>query len=281
MNTSLPLVEEKSGIGAVREFWNRMPLFVGESSHPAGSREFFLEHLNSARHEYGGEFPSIFFADIAPGKRVVDIGCGIGIWVHHFGERQAQITACDLSDSAVALTRRRIAMFQLPAKVAQANAERLPFANGSFDHVNCQGVIHHTPNTQACIEEFYRVLQPGGTLSFSVYYKVWALRSRLLFKIVGRAAKILIHFRGRGRESMFSVETPADLVRYYDGAENPIGKAYTWKELRSMIDKRFDIVDSERYLIPRRALPISVPDSVFRFLARRFGLMIVLRCRKI
>lgn len=267
-------------VQAVRAFWNRMPLFVGESAHQAGERAFFEEHLNSARHEYGGRFPEIFFADIAPGIRAVDVGCGIGIWVHHLRQRGARVTACDLSDSGARLTSRRISLFDLEAEVAQANAEQLPFATGAFDHVNCQGVIHHTPNTQACIDEFYRVLRPGGTLSFSVYYKVWALRSSLFFRMARIAGSLLIRFRGRGRETMFSVKSPADLVRYYDGAENPIGKAYTWTELKSMLEGRFTIVGHERYLIPRRALPVALPDSVFRFLVRRFGLMIVLRCRK-
>jgi hypothetical protein len=48
-----------------------------------------------------------------------------------------------------------------------------------------------------------------------------------------------------------------------------------------MLAGRFEIVDRERYLVPRRALPFRIPDWLFRFLVRRFGLMIVLRCRKI
>jgi SAM-dependent methyltransferase len=246
-----------------------------------GTREFFQQHLDSARYEYGGRFPEIFFADVSPGKRVAEVGCGIGIWVHHFRQRGANVIACDLSDSSVRLTRRRSELFKLQTPVAQGNAEQLPFADESFDHVNCQGVIHHTPATAECIREFQRILKPRGTLSFSVYYSVWALRSKTLFRFVRGAGKMLFRLQGRGRETMFSVKSPADLVRYYDGADNPIGKAFTWSEIRSMLAGRFEIVDRERYLVPRRALPFRIPDWLFRFLVRRFGLMIVLRCRKI
>jgi 2-polyprenyl-3-methyl-5-hydroxy-6-metoxy-1,4-benzoquinol methylase len=280
MNTT-PTQNAEPDVRAVRDFWNRMPLFVGESTHQAGEREFYEEHLHSATYEYGGWFPKIFFADIAAGKRVIDVGCGIGVWVHHFRQLGARITACDLSDSAVKLTQRRSELFDLRADMAQGNAEQLPFATGAFDHVNCQGVIHHTPNTQACIDEFHRILKPDGTLSVSVYYRVWALRSGLLFWLARVFGRMLIVFQGRGRESMFTVKTPDDLIRYYDGSENPIGKAYTRSELKSMLAGKFAIVDSERYLIPRRALPVKLPNWLYRFLVRRFGLMVVLRCRKI
>ena len=243
------LSETQPDLRAVRDFWNRMPLFVGETKQAAGAREFFQEHLDSARHEYGGRFPDIFFADIAPGKRVVDVGCGIGIWVHLFRERGANVIACDLSDSAVQLTRRRVELFQLQTPLAQANAGTTPFASGSVDHVNCQGVIHHTPNTAACLREFHRILKPGGTLSFSVYYKVWALRSKTFFSLARLAGRLIINFQGRGRESMFTARSPEDLVRYYDGADNPLGKAFTWKEILSMIEGRFQVVDRERYLV--------------------------------
>ena len=274
-------MKEAADLQAVRSFWNRLPLFVGESTAGAGEKEFFEEHLRSSLHEYGGRVPEIFFRDVAPGSRAVDVGCGIGVWVQRLRERGARVTACDLSDSGVRLTRRRIELFDLHSLVAQGNAEQLPFASGAFDHVSCQGVIHHTPRTEACIAEFHRVLKPAGTLSVSVYYKVWALRSPMLFRVVRFFSRFLITFRGRGREQMFSLETPEDLVRYYDGVDNPIGKAYTLGEIEEMLAGKFRIVERERFLIPRRALPVALPDPVFRGLARWFGLMIVLRCRKI
>ena len=178
------------------------------------------------------------------------------------------------------LTRRRVELFQLQTPLAQANAEQLPFASGSVDHVNCQG--DDPPYSQ------HRGLSPG----VSPHPEAWghafvfgllqslALRSKTFFSLARLAGRLIINFQGRGRESMFTARSPEDLVRYYDGADNPLGKAFTWKEILSMIEGRFQVVDRERYLVPRRSLPFDIPDWLFRFLVRRFGFMIVLRCQE-
>src|SRR5205823_166959 len=159
-----------------------------------------------------------------------DVGCGIGFWVHEFCDAGARVHACDLSESAVGLTRRRLECFDLKAEVREGNAERLPYAAETFDHLNCQGVIHHTPDTAQCLREFHRVLRPGGTLCFSVYYKVLPLRRLWLYRIVCRCVRRWLRMGGRGRENMFASSSPEELVRQYDGKENPLGKAFTRNE---------------------------------------------------
>jgi hypothetical protein len=86
--------------------------------------------------------------------------------------------------------------------------------------------------------------------------------------------------RGRGRENMMAAPTPEELVRSYDGIGNPIGKAYTRRDVRAMVADHFEILEERRIGFPRRVLPVRVPDGLHRLLARMFGLMIVLRCRK-
>ncbi len=265
---------------AVRTFWNRNPLFAGESTHTPGEKEFFEEHLRIALFEHSGALHPIFLRDAAPGREVLDAGCGIGFWVHQFCRRGASVSACDLSDTAVGLTRRRLELYGLSARVCQGNAEQLPYKDASFDHVNCQGVIHHTPRTAECLKEFQRVLRPGGTLCFSVYYKVLALRSRAAFCVVSLLTRPWLGLKGRGREKMMAAPGPEELVRLYDGADNPLGKAYTSRELRAMLAGMFDVVEETRVGFPRRVLPFRMPDGLHRGLARAFGLMIVLRCRK-
>ena len=56
------------------------------------------------------------------------------------------------------------------AKLQKENAEQLSFSDNTFDHVNCQGVVHHTPNADKAVSEIARVLKPAGTASISVYY---------------------------------------------------------------------------------------------------------------
>jgi SAM-dependent methyltransferase len=275
------MVAATPGIDAVRTFWNKNPLFAGELSQCPGEKAFFEEHRRITLHDHGGFLDPIFVGPIRPTSRILDVGCGIGFWVHEFCLRTAHVSACDLSDTAVSLTQERLKVFDLIADVRQGNAEQLPYEPESFDHINCQGVIHHTPNTAACISEFHRMLRPGGTVSFSVYYKVLPLRWRWLYRLMSACTKGWLRMRGRGREQMMSASTPEDLVRYYDGAENPIGKAYTRAEVESMLTGLFAIKSQRRLGFPRRVLPFEMPDWLYRFISKRFGLIIVFLCQKL
>jgi SAM-dependent methyltransferase len=275
--------DASADLQSVRHFWNENPLYAGESGREPGDRSFFEEHEQSVMFESAGACADpIFLGDVEPCSKVLDAGCGIGYWLHQFSRRGARVYACDLSDTAVRLTSRRVELFGLHAAVCSGNVEELPFVDGTFDHVNCQGVIHHTPDTAATIREFHRVLKPGGTLCFSVYLKVFVLRHDMLFRTAMRLGRPWIRLPGRGRESMAAARDSADLVRMYDGVDNPLGKAFTRAEVHAMLEKRFEVVQEKRYaLIRRRALPFPVPDRVYQWLMETFGLMIVFRCRRL
>jgi len=274
------MTAQQPSIEIVRRFWNEHPLFEGEGRHKPGEKAFFDEHRKVTLHAFGGRLDDIFVGDAKPGAKVLDVGCGIGFWVHEFAMRKALVSGCDLSDNSAALTRERLRLYGLEADVRQANAEELPYAAGSFDHINCQGVIHHTPRTAKCLEEFHRVLRPGGTVSFSVYYKVLALRWKWLYRLISWSTRGWLGLRGRGRENMMSASTPDELVRLYDGSDNPIGKAYTSSEIRAMLPEGFEVIETARFGFPRRALPFEMPDAVWRMISAWLGLMIVFRCRK-
>ncbi|MGH7711739.1 MAG: class I SAM-dependent methyltransferase [Gemmatimonadaceae bacterium] len=265
----------------MQRFWEANPLYAGESEFAPGTREYFEDHLKVTLREYGGRIPSIFTAGVGQGVEVLDVGCGIGFWLHQFCPLGAKVTACDITHRGVMITRRRAELYGFQAVVMQGNAERLPFADSSFDHVNCQGVIHHTPDTAACINEFVRVLRPGGTVCFSVYYRSLLLRSRLLFSLVTFLLRGIVRLKGRGRESMLRAANPEELVRMYDGAENPLGKSYTRADIQALVEKQLAVLDVRRYCFPRRAFPFAIPDTLHRILSRWFGLMIVFRCRKV
>ena len=266
---------------AVRQYWNENPLFAGESRHPPGHKAFFEEHEQVLLYEHSGVLPRIITCDVVPGSRVLDAGCGIGFWVHQFCRLGAEVSGCDLSDAAIDLTRRRTELYGLKVDLRLGNAEQLPYKDSSFDHVNSLAVIQYTQYTDRCIEEFYRVLKPGGTLCFSVNFKVWFLRSRPLFKVVVAMMRPWIALRGRGRESMLNASSPEELVRLYDGADNPIARAFTRSELYAMLRGRFQVLEESRCGLPRRAFPVPIPGALHRVLSNSFGLAIVLRCRKI
>ena len=264
----------------VRRFWEAHPLYEGESRQAVGDREFFEDHEKMTLAEHSGQLDLIFTQDVRPGRRVLDVGCGIGFWVQQLSGPGIEFYACDLTETAVRLTAKRIKLFGLNAEVRVGNAEQLPFPDGFFDHINCQGVIHHTPNTAQCLREFERVLKPGGTACFSVYYKPLVLRSRLLFKIATTVLRPFIRLPGRGREALMSATDPGEIVRLYDGVDNPLGKSYTRAEVHALLPPTFQVVEETLFGFPRRVFPFPIPTGMHRWLSRKSGLMLATRCRK-
>ena len=149
----------------VKEFWESNPLFSGESTFPLGSRAFFEEHAKTYVEDcFAGEIDPDIFPDNPHNKQVLDLGCGPGFWTIELSRSGAKhITASDLTEQGLMLAKKRAAIYEVEVETCQQNAERMTFPDGMFTHVNCQGVIHHAPNTEACVKEIARVLGPQGS----------------------------------------------------------------------------------------------------------------------
>ncbi|KJE77296.1 class I SAM-dependent methyltransferase [Ferrimicrobium acidiphilum] len=91
------------------------------------------------------------------GLTVLDVGCGNGRYARALATEGANVAAMDLSGGM--LTNLQGLWARL-----QADAERLPVSNGSFDRVLAAHMLYHVPNPEGAITEFARVLGPAGTL---------------------------------------------------------------------------------------------------------------------
>ncbi len=83
----------------------------------------------------------------------------------------ARATGVGLTERAVALTRSRVLEEGRDADVRVADAEMLPFSDGSFDIVYSWAVLHHTPNPARALAEAQRVLAPNGKLKLMLYHR--------------------------------------------------------------------------------------------------------------
>jgi SAM-dependent methyltransferase len=267
----------------VRQFWNDTPLFAGESASAPGEANYFKEHeAVYLRDVFQGRVPDRFFPFPA-GAKVLEVGCGPGFWTRQLAARDYDVTAIDLAPSAVDLARKGLALAGLNARVEIGDAEAVPFEAASFDAVVSHGVIHHTPDTQACLREFARVLKPGGAAVVSVYYHNFVLRSPALTKIAGTILSPLVGLKGRGRESLLSSGDANEIVRLYDGADNPIGKSYARGQFLRMIEAAgLKAAASWRFYFPLRAFgPLGQALAPFRGgLSDAFGLMLVVQAIK-
>ena len=265
----------------VEKFWNENPLFTGEVELDEANPEAFFEAHDATYFEdvlAGIQLEKVI---VFPGAtdKTLDLGCGIGFWSSLFVRRfeVQNLTSADLTEEALRLCKLRV-----PSTIIiKENAEMLSFDDGVFDHVNCQGVIHHTPDTQKCLDEIYRVLAHGGTASVSVYYKNYLLcLADIALPLVKMLARTLLKDTGRGRD-FSQVNSLDDVVRFYDGSENPIGKAYNKSQFNHMLNEAgFRHVEFDYFFFPFRFFKFRFPRFAQRFLVRLFPFMIVANIKK-
>jgi SAM-dependent methyltransferase len=275
---SAPTIED------VRRFWDDNPLWTGETDLVAGTMAFFEEQKRVCYEDgFAGSLDETILPKLSPDARILDLGCGIGFWLVEFWDRGfRQLTGADLSSASLKIARQRCEIYGVQAELRMENAEALTFDDASFDHVNCQGVIHHTPDTQKAVDEIARVLRPGGTASLSVYYRNLALRNWWSLRPFGRAvAAFGARLKGRGREDIYKKAEVDDIIRLFDGAANPVGKAYSVSEFRRMVESHFEVERVFFHFFPARSLPVVVPRALHRFLDRHMPFMVYLNLRKV
>ncbi|MCD6194417.1 MAG: methyltransferase domain-containing protein [Candidatus Aminicenantes bacterium] len=107
------------------------------------------------------------------GKRVLDAGCGTGIFSIIFARNgAAEVIGLDISPGSLTTARHLKDNFKLDnVHFQQADMLHLPFPDQSFDIVWAWGTVHHTLNPWQAMEELLRVLKPGGSILLAIYTK--------------------------------------------------------------------------------------------------------------
>ena len=190
------------------------------------------------------------FADFesAAGKRVLEIGIGMGADFLRWVRAGAIATGVDLTERAVNLTRQRLADERLEGVVRVADAEDLPFADAEFDIVYSWGVLHHTPNPPKALAEVQRVLAPGGQVKLMLYHRhSWvALAAWARFALL----------RGKPFQSL------GDAV---SNIESPGTTAFTAAEVRNLLKRLRVRVTPKLTVWDRRCAPMAAPLFGNRF----------------
>jgi ubiquinone/menaquinone biosynthesis C-methylase UbiE len=92
------------------------------------------------------------------GARVVDLGCGSGIFTHLLARKGYDCAGLDISGKLLEAGRAKHPHIPF----VQGDIEKLPFAAQSFDGALLSGVVHHFPDPSLCAAEVFRILRPGG-----------------------------------------------------------------------------------------------------------------------
>ena len=102
-------------------------------------------------------------------RRSLEIGAGTGYFTLNLlrAGMIAEATCSDISPGMLTALRANAERLGLEVRTEQVDAERLPFADESFDLVLGHAVLHHIPDLERAFAEFARVLAPGGTVLFA------------------------------------------------------------------------------------------------------------------
>ena len=127
------------------------------------------------------------------GKSVLDVGAGSGRHSSQAAANGAHVIAADLGDS-IDVARRNLPS---SAVTVQADAERLPFAPGSFDFVMSIGVLHHLPDTERALRSIARYAKPGGHVHVYLYWLPEQRSHRATLRLVSAVRRVTVRLPHR------------------------------------------------------------------------------------
>ncbi len=161
----------KPTISDVHDYWNEFVNDIEVTEFPPGTPDFF-EALERYRYEKIDYLRDYVDFPRYGGKKVLEIGCGVGIDLLQFARAGAKVTARDLTENAVKLASENLAREGYQGDIQVGNAEALSFPENTFDVVYSHGVLHHTTDTEKSIGEVHRVLKVGGEAIIMLYNRL-------------------------------------------------------------------------------------------------------------
>jgi SAM-dependent methyltransferase len=155
----------------IRKQWDGDP--CGASTAPReqpGTRAFYEQVRQQRYGVYAPWLGELIGSTATSGKRILEIGVGLGTDHYRFAAAGNSMVAIDLSREHLRHTVRNLELGGLSTQPVYGDAEGMAFLDASFDMVYAFGAIHHTPSPEAAVKEIHRVLRPGGVALVALYH---------------------------------------------------------------------------------------------------------------
>jgi len=260
-------------IDQVKDYWDRRPCNIRHSTQPVGTKQYFDE-VEARKYFVEPHIPTFAEFPRWSGKRVLEVGCGIGTDTISFARHGALVTSVDLSVRSLEIARQRVGVYGLEKRVRfySANAEELSchVPVEPYDLIYSFGVIHHTPHPESVLRELRQYARLGTTLKIMVYHR--------------RSWKALWIVATEGKGKFWRLP---DLVAKNSEAQTgcPVTYTYSRREGRDLLERHgfrvrdtkvdhifaYRIQDYVQYRYVKESHFRWMPTQFFRALERRFG----------
>jgi len=276
----------------LRRYWDAHPISTDSVPFAPGTRESF-EAIYS-RWLGTVDQMRLDFLETCRGKKVLEVGCGIGKDARFLTENGIDYQGLDYSFRTLELARSHFDFQRLPKRFINGDATSLPFPEHSFDLVMSIGVIHHIPGTPQACREIVRVVKPGGTVRIMFYNRhsyhyllvdavvrpliALMLRLRFLEAFLRVAPEKFRHMyaisKQHGLDRRRLLATSADTSFAGDGNFIPVSGFYTEAEMRDLF------TGLEEFRFFRRDLKYFPLPFLRRWVELRWGFFLTMTARK-
>jgi len=155
---------------------------------------------------------AIVFKFLNPKKneKILDIGCGDGVWYNQLRKRGIQVTGLDTSSYDLNKLKERAKSFDIESKIIEADAQNMPFEQNTFDKTYSISTFEHIKDDKKVFREVARVLKPQGLLVISIPVKELPLLTKIAVNLPQSIKKLFYNKMVR------EAKTEADYLRNFN-----------------------------------------------------------------
>jgi 2-polyprenyl-3-methyl-5-hydroxy-6-metoxy-1,4-benzoquinol methylase len=260
-------------VDLVKDFWNvhtKNHLF--ETKYEKKRSYFDMEEFQ--RYNFWPHIRNFVDFTRWKGKKVLEIGCGIGTDLINFARIGAQVMAMEISETALEVARERAKILNHENKIRfyLGNAEQLThfLPPEKYDLVYSFGVIHHSPHPERIIEQIRHYVVPGSMVKITLYNRYsW----KTLWIMLNFAKGKLQHW-------------PVIVARHSEAYHGcPITHTYTRSQARELLEKAgFRVTDLKvaaifpynKYYFQKKWYFRHLPPATLKWLEKKFGWQLLL-----